>query len=233
MLNMSSIYCDAPENWGFGFQDIASPTMYGLVELHDHVSFYLVLILVVVSWFLVRGVYGSHAISYARNSHGHTIEFLWTLAPALILGAIALPSFRLLYLMDEIIEPQVTIKAIGNQWYWSYEYSDYAEPLSFDSFLVDGPLRQLNVDNYLVLPVDTSIRLLVTSSDVIHDFAVPSLGLKLDAVPGRLNSSGIIISRPGVFYGQCSELCGYLHGFMPIGIKVVSTENYLNWLATL
>jgi cytochrome c oxidase subunit 2 len=135
--------------------------------------------------------------------------------------------------MDEIIEPQVTIKAQGNQWYWSYEYTDYAEPLTFDSFLIDGPLRQLNVDNYLVLPVDTSIRVLVTSSDVIHSFAVPSLGVKVDAIPGRLNSTGLIISRPGVYYGQCSELCGYLHGFMPIGIKAVSTENYLNWLATL
>jgi len=229
----TSIYCDAPEAWNLSFQDVASPTMYGLLELHDHVLFYLVLILVTVSWILTRGVVGSQTIAYARHYHGHVIEFLWTLAPALILGAIALPSFRLLYLMDEIIEPQVTVKAIANQWYWSYEYTDYAEPITFDSFLVDGPLRQLNVDNYLVLPVDTSIRLLITASDVIHSFAVPSLGVKLDAIPGRLNSIGIIISRPGVFYGQCSELCGYLHGFMPIGIKAVSTENYLNWLSTL
>jgi cytochrome c oxidase subunit 2 len=224
MIMMSPIYCDAPEDWGFGFQDVASPTMYGLVELHDHVSFYLVLIIVIVSWFLVRGVLDSHTISYARHAHGHAIEFFWTLAPAIILGAIALPSFRLLYLMDEIIEPQVTIKAIGNQWYWSYEYSDYTEPLTFDSFLIDGPLRQLNVDNYLVLPIDTSIRILVTSSDVIHDFAVPSLGLKVDAVPGRLNSTGLIISRSGTFYGQCSELCGYLHAFMPINVKAILLE---------
>jgi cytochrome c oxidase subunit 2 len=230
---MTSIFCDAPENWNLSFQDVASPTMYGLLELHDHVLFYLILILIVVSWVLVRNVTNSQTIPYARHYHGHVIEFLWTLAPALILGAIALPSFRLLYLMDEIIEPQVTVKAIANQWYWSYEYTDYAEPLTFDSFLVDGPLRQLNVDNYLVLPVDTSVRLLITASDVIHSFAVPSLGIKLDAIPGRLNSIGVIISRPGVFYGQCSELCGYLHGFMPIGIKAVSTENYLNWLSTL
>lgn len=230
---ITSIFCDAPEAWNLSFQDVASPTMYGLIELHDHVLFYLILILVVVSWILTRGIVGSQTISYARHYHGHVIEFLWTLAPALILGAIALPSFRLLYLMDEIIEPQVTVKAIGNQWYWSYEYTDYAEALTFDSFLVDGPLRQLNVDNYLVLPVDTSIRLLITASDVIHSFAVPSLGIKQDAIPGRLNSTGVIISRPGIFYGQCSELCGYLHGFMPIGIKAVSTENYLNWLSTL
>lgn len=229
----TSIYCDAPEAWNLSFQDVASPTMYGLLELHDHVLFYLILILFTVSWLLTRGIVGSQTIAYARHYHGHVIEFLWTLAPALILGAIALPSFRLLYLMDEIIEPQVTVKAIANQWYWSYEYTDYAEPITFDSFLIDGPLRQLNVDNYLVLPVDTSIRLLITASDVIHSFAVPSLGIKMDAIPGRLNSIGMVISRPGVFYGQCSELCGYLHGFMPIGIKAVSTESYLNWLSTL
>jgi len=232
-MSMAAIFCDSPESWNLSFQDVASPTMYGLLELHDHVLFYLILILIVVSSMLIRGIVSSQTIAYARHYHGHVIEFIWTLAPALILGAIALPSFRLLYLMDEIIEPQVTVKAIANQWYWSYEYTDYAEPITFDSFLVDGPLRQLNVDNYLVLPVDTSVRLLITASDVIHSFAVPSLGVKLDAIPGRLNSIGLIISRPGVFYGQCSELCGYLHGFMPIGIKAVSTENYLNWLSTL
>lgn len=232
-MSMATIFCDSPESWNLSFQDVASPTMYGLLELHDHVLFYLILILIVVSSMLIRGIVSSQTIAYARHYHGHVIEFIWTLAPALILGAIALPSFRLLYLMDEIIEPQVTVKAIANQWYWSYEYTDYAEPITFDSFLVDGPLRQLNVDNYLVLPVDTSVRLLITASDVIHSFAVPSLGVKLDAIPGRLNSIGLIISRPGVFYGQCSELCGYLHGFMPIGIKAVSTENYLNWLSTL
>jgi len=227
------IYCDYPEAWAIGFQDPASPGMYSLIELHDHVLFYLVIVLSVVSWFLTRSAIMNNRIVYARHFHGHLIEFVWTLAPALILGAIALPSFRLLYLMDEIIEPQVTVKAIGNQWYWSYEYSDYAEPIQFDSFLVDGPVRQLNVDNYMVLPTDTSIRLLVTATDVIHSFAVPSLGVKLDAIPGRLNSTGLIISRPGVFYGQCSELCGYLHGFMPIGIKAVNTDQYLNWLATM
>lgn len=226
-------YTDFPEHWGYGFQDVASPSMYGLIELHDHLLFYLIIVLVVVTWFLFRGVFAKNAIPYSHHYHGHTLEFVWTLTPALILGAIALPSFRLLYLMDEIIEPQVTVKAVGNQWYWTYEYTDYAEPIQFDSFLVDGPVRMLNVDNYLVLPVDTSIRLLITATDVIHSFAVPSLGVKLDAVPGRLNSIGVIISRPGVFYGQCSELCGYLHGFMPIGIKAVSTDHYVDWLSSL
>jgi cytochrome c oxidase subunit 2 len=207
--------------------------MYGLIELHDHLIFYLVIVLVTVTWMLLRGMTSKNAIPYSHHYHGHSLEFVWTLTPALILGAIALPSFRLLYLMDEIIEPQVTVKAIGNQWYWTYEYTDYAEPVQFDSFLVDGPVRMLNVDNYLVLPVDTSIRLLITATDVIHSFAVPSLGIKLDAIPGRLNSTGVMISRPGVFYGQCSELCGYLHGFMPIGIKAVSTDHYVDWLSSL
>lgn len=227
-----SVYTDMPTPWAVGFQDIASPTLYGIVELHDHVLFYLVATLVLVTWFLVRGMLMNHRIVYGHHFHGHLIEFLWTLAPAVILGFIALPSFRLLYLMDEIVEPELTVKAVGNQWYWSYEYTDYADPIQFDSFLVEGPVRQLNVDNYLVLPVDTTVRILVTSTDVIHSFAVPSLGIKLDALPGRLNSTGFMISRPGVFYGQCSELCGYLHGFMPIGIKAVSLEQYFVWLAT-
>jgi len=228
-----SFFADFPEKWGMGFQDVASPSMYGLIELHDHLIFYLIIVLVTVSWMLVRGMSAKNAIPYSHHYHGHSLEFVWTLTPALILGAIALPSFRLLYLMDEIIEPQVTVKAIGNQWYWTYEYTDYAEPVQFDSFLVDGPVRMLNVDNYMVLPVDTSIRLLITATDVIHSFAVPSLGIKLDAIPGRLNSTGVMISRPGIFYGQCSELCGYLHGFMPIGIKAVSTDHYVDWLSSL
>jgi cytochrome c oxidase subunit 2 len=225
------IYTDMPTAWAIGFQDVANPTFYGLQELHDHILFYIVIILTLVTWFLVRGMLMNNAIVYAHHFHGHLIEFLWTLAPAFILGAIAIPSFRLLYLMDEIVEPELTVKAIGNQWYWSYEYTDYADPIQFDSFLVDGPVRQLNVDNYMVLPVDTSVRLLVTSTDVIHSFAVPSLGIKMDALPGRLNSVGFMISRPGTFYGQCSELCGYLHGFMPIGIKAVSMNEYFSWLA--
>lgn len=228
----STIYTDMPTPWAIGFQDVGSPTFYGLLELHDHILFYLVIVLVLVSWFLLRGMFMNNKIVYAHHFHGHLIEFLWTLAPAIILGAIAIPSFRLLYLMDEIIEPELTVKAVANQWYWSYEYTDYSDPIQFDSFLVEGPVRQLNVDNYMVLPVDTSVRLLVTSTDVIHSFAVPSLGIKLDAMPGRLNSIGFMISRPGTFYGQCSELCGYLHAFMPIGIKAVSMDQYFAWLST-
>ena len=141
--------------------------------------------------------------------------------------------------MDEILDAEITVKAIGNQWYWSYEYTDYTDvDINYDSFLVNeddlelGDLRLLTVDNYLVLPVNTSIRLLVTSNDVIHSFALPSLAIKCDAIPGRLNSAGLIFTRPSTFYGQCSELCGILHGFMPIGIHAVNLNSYINFLSS-
>ena len=149
---------------------------------------------------------------------------------------IGIPSLKLLYMMDEILEAEVTIKAIGFQWGWTYSYGDYEKEITFDSFLIGendlelGDLRQLTVDNYLVLPINTSIRLIVTSNDVIHSFALPSLGLKCDALPGRLNSTGFIITRPAVFYGQCSELCGILHSGMPIGIKAVNLDQYLQFI---
>lgn len=168
------------------------------------------------------------------------IELIWTITPALILIAIAFPSFKLLYLMDEVIAPAMTLKAIGRQWYWSYEYSDYVnennEGLSFDSYMIPtndlepGQLRLLEVDNRVVVPIDTHIRIISTASDVIHSFAVPSLGIKIDAIPGRLNQTSMLLQREGVFYGQCSELCGVWHGFMPIVIEAVSLEKYLTWL---
>jgi cytochrome c oxidase subunit 2 len=172
--------------------------------------------------------------------HGDEIELAWTISPALILWAIGIPSLILLYVMDEILDAEVTVKVSGNQWYWNYEYSDYVDSIgdhiNFDSFLVQdedlevGDNRLLTVDNYLVLPVNTSVRLLVTSNDVLHSFAIPSLGIKSDAIPGRLNSVGFVITRPSTFYGQCSELCGILHGFMPIGLHAVSLNSYINFL---
>jgi cytochrome c oxidase subunit 2 len=179
---------------------------------------------------------GRSPLHPSNFSHGNLIEFIWTLAPAGILWGIGIPSLKLLYMLDEILDSEITVKAIGNQWYWSYEYSDWAEPLQFDSFLVDdaslnlGDLRLLTVDNSLILPIYTSIRLLVTSNDVIHSFAVPSLGLKCDAIPGRLNSAGILLHRESFFYGQCSELCGILHGFMPISIQGVKPSSYITFL---
>ena len=211
--------------------------MYGIIELHDKIVFYLILILIYVFWFLISSLTQKDHLRFLQ--HGSLIELIWTITPALILWAIGIPSLILLYLMDEILDAEITVKAIGNQWYWSYEYTDLDININFDSFLVTdsdlelGDLRLLTVDNYLVLPVNTSIRLLVTSNDVIHSFAIPSLAIKCDAIPGRLNSTGLIFTRPSTYYGQCSELCGILHGFMPIGIHAVNLNSYINFLNTM
>jgi cytochrome c oxidase subunit 2 len=173
--------------------------------------------------------------------HGTTIEIAWTIAPSLVLVLIALPSFALLYSIDEVVDPSVTLKAIGHQWYWSYEYSDYNqsdEPaVAFDSYMIPdddlqpGQLRLLEVDNRVVLPVNTHVRMIITAADVLHSWAVPSLGVKCDAIPGRLNQVALFVKREGIFYGQCSELCGANHAFMPIVVEAVSLENYTNWIS--
>jgi len=239
-------YNDAPQPWQIGFQDGGSPSFEGIVELHDQLMFYLVIILLGVGWMLSSTIrkFNSHhnQIVHKYHNHGTLIELIWTITPALVLIAIAFPSFKLLYLLDEVIDPVITVKAIGNQWFWTYEYSDYVndtgETIEFDSYMIPdteletGQLRLLEVDNRVILPVDTHIRFIVTARDVIHSFAVPSLGLKLDALPGRLNQTSAIINREGVFYGMCSELCGILHFAMPIVIEAVSLESYLLWLSS-
>ena len=235
---------DAPENWQIGFQDPATPIMQGIIDLHHDIFFFMLVILVFVIWMLARTLYH---FNQSRNPvpekilHGTLIEIAWTVTPSLILVLIAIPSFALLYSMDEVVDPAVTIKAIGHQWYWSYEYSDYNqsddEGLLFDSYMIPedelelGQLRLLDVDNRVVVPVNTHIRMIITSADVLHSWAVPSLGVKTDAVPGRLNQTPIFIKREGVFYGQCSELCGANHAFMPIVVEAVSLENYISWVS--
>lgn len=241
------IYNDSPEPWQLGFQDSASPTHEGITELHDSIFFYLVVICFGVLWLLTSVVVNFHSsksqIVYKYANHGTLIELIWTITPAFVLIAIAFPSFKLLYLMDEVISPSMTIKVVGHQWYWSYEYSDFinedGESIEFDSYMVpetdleDGQLRLLDVDNRVVVPVDTHIRFIVTGQDVIHDWAVPSLGIKVDATPGRLNQTSVLIEREGVFYGQCSEICGVYHGFMPIAVEAVSPEKYLSWMDSM
>lgn len=243
-INKSSIFNDAPEPWQIGFQDGASPTQEGITELHDIIFFYLVLICFGVLYVLINTIIhfnsNTNKIVYKYQNHGTLIELIWTISPAFVLIAIAFPSFKLLYLLDEVISPSITIKAVGHQWYWSYEYSDFineeGESIEFDSYMVpetdleNGMLRLLDVDNRIVVPLDTHIRFIVTGQDVIHDFAVPSLGLKVDACPGRLNQASVIIEREGVYYGQCSEICGVYHGFMPIAVEAVSPEKYLSWI---
>ena len=184
--------------------------------------------------------YSKNPIAYKYIKHGQTIEVIWTIFPAVILLIIAFPSFILLYLCDEVISPAITIKAIGYQWYWKYEYSDFindsGETVEFESYVIpdelleEGQLRLLDTDTSIVVPVDTHIRFVVTAADVIHDFAIPSLGIKVDATPGRLNQVSALIQREGVFYGACSELCGTGHANMPIKIEAVSLPKFLEWL---
>ena len=207
--------CDAPRPWGIYFQDSATPQMEALVEMHDNILFYLVIILFGVGWLLIsiaKNYTDTKApISLKYSSHGTMIELIWTITPALILILIAFPSFKLLYLMDEVTDPAMAVLAEGHQWYWSYQYPDFLnsddEFIEFDSYLVpesdleDGALRMLEVDNRLIIPELTHIRFIVTGADVIHSLACPAIGIKCDAYPGRLNQVSVMVNRAGVFYG--------------------------------
>ncbi len=243
MLNIQKSFLDMAEPWQLGFQDPATPVMEGIINFHNDLMFFLIVITVFVVWMMFRVItlFNEKKKKKAETFvHGAAIEIIWTTIPALILLIVAIPSFALLYSMDEVIDPIITLKVIGSQWYWSYEYSDNLEfsdePLIFDSYMVPendleiGQFRLLEVDNRIVVPVNSHIRVLITASDVLHSWAVPSLGIKLDACPGRLNQTSMFIKREGVFYGQCSEICGVNHGFMPIVIEAVSFEDYLIWL---
>jgi len=235
---------DAPSSWGIYFQDSATPQMEGLIELHDIIMYYLIIILFGVGWILFSIIYNfvntRSPISHKYLNHGTLIELIWTITPAIVLILIAFPSFKLLYLMDEVNDPSMTIIAEGHQWYWSYQYPDFLDSnnefIEFDSYIIPesdltyGSLRMLEVDNRVILPELTHIRILVTAGDVIHSFAVPSLGIKCDAYPGRLNEISIFINREGVFYGQCSEICGILHSSMPIAIEAITPSKFINWL---
>ena len=236
--------CDAPRAWGLYFQDSASPQMEALVELHDNIMYYLVAILFAVGWIqgaIIKNFDSSKSpISNKYLNHGTLIELVWTITPALILVLIAFPSFKLLYLMDEVTDPSLSVLAEGHQWYWSYEYPDFLNSdgdfVEFDSYLVpesdleEGALRMLEVDNRVILPEITHTRFILTAADVIHSFAIPALGVKCDAYPGRLNQFSVLINRLGTFYGQCSEICGILHSSMPIVVESVSLEKFLSWL---
>nr|BAK55719.1 cytochrome oxidase subunit 2 [Sporothrix schenckii] len=243
-LNNLIIKLDAPEAWGIYFQDSATPQMEGLVELHDNIMYYLVIILFAVGWILLSIIrnfsINVSPISHKYLNHGTLIELIWTITPAIILILIAFPSFKLLYLMDEVSDPSMSILAEGHQWYWSYQYPDFLDSneefIEFDSYIIpesdleEGSLRMLEVDNRVIIPELTHIRFIITSGDVIHAFSCGSLGIKCDAYPGRLNQVSVFVNREGVFYGQCSEICGILHSSMPIVIESVSLEKFLTWL---
>lgn len=216
-----------------GFQDAASPIIYILIGFHDH----SILVLTLVVTLITYGIFSLLLNKYiCRNIlEAQEVETVWTILPAITLLFLAFPSLRLLYLMDEVRQPAVTVKTIGHQWYWRYEYTDFLN-LEFDSYIIptedleDGQFRLLEVDHRVVLPIGVEVRILVTSADVIHAWTIPSLGVKVDAVPGRLNQLGFTANRPGVFYGQCSEICGSNHSFIPISIEVVDHSSFINWI---
>nr|VFU78801.1 cytochrome c oxydase subunit 2 [Proasellus assaforensis] len=212
-------------------QNSTSPLMEQLTFFHDHAMIVLITITFFVGYLLISTF--NNKLTYRFFLESQFIEVIWTILPAVILIFIAFPSLRLLYLLDEVNQPSVTLKATGHQWYWSYEYSDFSD-IEFDSYMIpttdlnEGDFRLLEVDNRVRLPQSFQIRLLVTASDVIHSWTVPSLGVKADAVPGRLNQLSFIMKRPGIFYGQCSEICGANHSFMPIVLESVSLSHFID-----
>jgi cytochrome c oxidase subunit 2 len=237
VLSPVNVFAAQPTPWQMNFQEAASPIM---TELHSFHNLLLIISAAIVGFVFFLIVYVLLRFNEKANplpakfSHNNTIEIIWTVIPIIILIIIAIPSFRILKIVEHTPPADLTIKVVGSQWYWSYSYPD--ENIEFDSYIIQdadlkpGQLRLLEVDNRLVIPEGVTVKFLITGADVIHSFAVPSLGIKTDAVPGRTNETWTRIDKQGVYYGQCSELCGVNHGFMPIAIEVVSKEDFANWL---
>nr|YP_010318865.1 cytochrome c oxidase subunit II [Pipa myersi]UMB51108.1 cytochrome c oxidase subunit II [Pipa myersi] len=219
-----------------GLQDAASPIMEELLHFHDHTMMAAFLISTLVLYIIT--IMMTTKLTNTNSMDAQEIEMVWTIMPAIILIVIALPSLRILYLMDEVSDPHLTVKSIGHQWYWSYEYTNY-EDLAFDSYMIptndlsSGQFRLLEVDNRMVVPMESPVRMLITAEDVLHSWAMPALGIKTDAIPGRLNQTSFIIARPGIFYGQCSEICGANHSFMPIVVEAVPLSDFENWSSSM
>nr|YP_009355904.1 cytochrome c oxidase subunit II [Papilio rex]AAS13568.1 cytochrome oxidase subunit II [Papilio rex]AAS13570.1 cytochrome oxidase subunit II [Papilio rex]APC61773.1 cytochrome c oxidase subunit II [Papilio rex] len=217
----------------FNLQNSASPLMEQIIFFHDHTLVILIMITILVGYLMMNLFFNKYINRFLLE--GQMIELIWTIIPTITLIFIALPSLRLLYLLDELNNPLITLKSIGHQWYWSYEYSDFNN-VEFDSYMINynqsniNSFRLLDVDNRIILPMNNQIRVMVTATDVIHSWTVPSLGVKIDANPGRLNQINLFINRPGIFFGQCSEICGANHSFMPIMIESISIKNFINWI---
>lgn len=214
-------------------QNASSPIIEQLIFFHDHTILILGVITIFISYILVSIVVNN--FTNVKLYEGQLIEFIWTIIPALILVFIALPSLRALYLLDEVKTPAITIKTIGHQWYWSYEYSDFPN-IEFDSYIIPSndininEIRLLEVDNRTVIPFNTQIRLLVSAADVIHSWTIPSIGIKVDAIPGRLNQLRMYCLRPRIIFGQCSEICGANHRFIPIVLEAISPKDFIKWI---
>jgi cytochrome c oxidase subunit 2 len=228
------------EPWQMWFQPAGSPVMERIMEFHDLLFIIevgtVVFVLAIMAYIIVRFNAKSNPVP-SKTTHNTLLEVIWTAVPVLILIMIAVPSLKLLYFADATRDAEMTLKVTGNQWYWTYAYPDNGD-IEFDSIIVPdeelkkGQPRMLTVDNEVVLPIKTNVRLLLTSNDVIHNWAVPSLGLKLDTTPGRTNETWVNINKEGDYYGMCSELCGVNHGFMPIHIRAVSKADYEAWTKT-
>nr|YP_011017343.1 cytochrome c oxidase subunit II [Amblyomma dubitatum]WQF69006.1 cytochrome c oxidase subunit II [Amblyomma dubitatum] len=216
------------------FPDMNSPIMEQMAFFHDHSMMIIISITIITMYMIINIMMNS--FSSRSMMEGQEIEIIWTMIPAATLIFIAIPSLHLLYLTDEIFNAQTSIKIIGHQWYWSYEYSDFNK--EFDSFLIPeqelkpNSFRLLETDNNLMIPFNTMIKFLITSADVIHSWTIPSLGMKMDAIPGRLNQTFTIANRPGMFFGQCSEICGTNHSFMPISLEVAKMNNFIKFIAS-
>nr|YP_002640580.1 cytochrome c oxidase subunit II [Coturnicops exquisitus]BAH24090.1 cytochrome oxidase subunit 2 [Coturnicops exquisitus] len=218
-----------------GFQDASSPIMEELVEFHDHALMVALAICSLVLYLLALMLMEK---LLSNTVDAQEVKLIWTILPAIVLILLALPSLQILYMMDELDEPDLTLKAIGHQWYWTYEYTDFKD-LTFDSYMVPttelspGHFRLLEVDHRLVIPMESPIRIIITADDVLHSWAIPTLGVKTDAIPGRLNQTSFITTRPGIFYGQCSEICGANHSFMPIVVESTPLTYFENWSSML
>ena len=227
------------ENWQLGFQEPATDLMSDIISFHSYILMPIITGISILVLFLL--LYIAFRFNSSRNqiasttTHNTVVEILWTVIPVVLLIVIAIPSFRLLYVSETIPKADLTIKAIGNQWYWSYEYPDYGD-IVFDANMLnddelsDPKLRLLETDTQIVVPVNKVVKLQITSNDVLHAWTIPAFGVKMDAVPGRLNETWFKANQEGLFYGQCSELCGPKHAFMPINVKVVSEKEFEDWI---
>jgi len=241
---IKKLYCDSPLEWQTYLSDPASISMEGILFFNNHLLFFIITILLFVGWLLFYTIFYYKEYSNTQSSkfvHAKELEVIWTIIPALILLTLSIPSFTLLYSLEENIEPELSVKILGHQWFWSYEISDFnscqkdGQSLKYTCYMMvleglpeynSGYFRLLETNKRVVLPTNTHIRLLVSAADVLHSWTIPSFGIKVDACPGRLNQTNLFIKRVGMFFGQCSEICGVNHGFMPIVVVSVPSLQF-------
>jgi cytochrome c oxidase subunit 2 len=231
-------FATEPHPWQLGMQEPGSPVKAYIEWFHDMLLWIITLITIFVLGLMIYAIVRFRASAHpspTRTAHNTVLEVAWTAIPVLILVAIAIPSFKLLYFGDRTHDAEMTLKVVGHQWYWSYEYPDHGD-LKFDSYMIPesdikpGQRRLLEVDNRVVVPAGTNIRLLFAGSDVIHSWFVPSLGVQIYAMPGRLNESWVNVTKPGIYYGQCNQICGINHAYMPIAVEALSKEDFARWV---